>query len=351
MIPDPTNGHRRGGIPVSGSRWRDVRVRGEVLDGVVFRRCSFERVVLVHASLRGALLVECELNGLLLDGCDVTDLTLVECRGSGLEVSGGPFRSLVVTRCRLDTIGLGAEGDRFIVSEGDIGRLALGTGAERQRQLTVSGVEIDAFVAHGARWEQASLVGFDLTRLEAPQGRFGASSFIETRGDAADLSELAFARCNFFGSSLRGTRFRHARECMFAGCEMSDADLEGTDLEGAIFPEANLHGARMAKARINGALFPGAKLRGADLCDAAAARSVWTGADFRSACARRLDAPWGVFRNARMEGADFEGANLPHAELSGVDEVPGGAAPDHARRTTERQAERARSFARPEESC
>ena len=351
MIPDPSQGHRRAGIPVSGARWRSLRVRGEALDGIVFHRCVFDRVVLLGASLRGAMLVECELNGLVLDGCDVSDLTLAGCRGTGFELVGGPFRSLVATRCRFDAIEIGVKGDRLIVSEGTIGRLVLGAGAENQRQLTVTGAEVGEIAAPGASWEQASLVGFDLARLQAPRGRFRASSFIESRGDAADLSGLTFERCNFFASSLRGARIRYARECIFAACEMSDADLEGAELEGAIFPEAVLQGARMAEARIGGALFPEAIVRGADLRDAAAARSVWSGADLRGARARGLEAPWSVFRNARMEGMDLAGADLSHADLSGVDEALDGARLDHARRTTEHQAERERAFSRAAEPC
>ncbi len=351
MFPELADGHRRAGIPISGSRWRDRRVRGERLDGVIFHRCTFDRVALLHASLRGAMFLECELNGLVLDGCAVLDLTLSGCRGGGLRLTGAPFRSLVLTRCRLDTVELGAEGDRLIVSEGEIERLALGPGAERQHQLTVSGVEVGAIDAPDARWEQASLVGADLSRLAAPRGRFRASSFIEAGGDAADLSGLAFERCNFFGSVLGRARIRDARECIFANCLMAEADLEGAQLTGSIFPEAILEQARMARANIGGALFPNAKLRGADLTDARAARSVWTGADLTHAVARGLEAPWGVFRNARMEGTDVAGADLTDSDLHGVDQPLHGARLDRVRRTRGSQAERERGLSREEAPC
>ena len=351
MLPDLEQGRVRAGIPVSGAVFRDRRIRGERLDGVVFHRCAFDGVVLQDASLRGTTLVECELNDLVLDGCAVSDLTLAECRGGGFVLSGPPFRTLLVTRGRLDAVGIAAVGDRLIVSEGAIGRLTLGTGAERQHQLTVSGTEIGVIAAPAAHWEQASLVGFDLARLEAAQGRFRASSFIESDGVGADLSGLAFERCNFFSSALRGSRIREARECIFAACDLSGADLEGAALAGSIFPEAVLDGARMAGADLTGALFPGADLRRSDLGDARAARSVWTGADLRGARARRLAAPWGVFRNARMEGADVEGADLAHADLGGVEEALDGAGRDHARRSPERRAERDHPSAPAEEPC
>ena len=332
MFPDLAAGPRSAGLPVSGSRWSDRRVRGERLDGVVFHRCTFERVVLLHASLRNATFVDCELNGLDLDGCAVSEVTLAGCRGTGFRIRGAPFRLVVVSRGRFDTVEIGAEGDRLIVSEGAIERLTLGPGAERQHQLTVSGAEIGALEAPGASWEQASLVGADLTRLEAPGGRFRASSFIEARGDATDLSGFGFERCNFYGSSLRRARIRNARECIFAACEMGEADLEGADLGGSIFPEAALESARLAGADIAGALFPKAGLRGADLRRARAPRSVWAGADLRDAVARGLEAPWGVFRNARMAGADVDGADLTDADLHGVEETLAAARLDRARR-------------------
>ena len=262
----------------------------------------------------------------------MSSVTLAGCRGTGLRIGGAPFRLLVVSRCRFDAVELGAQGDRLIVSEGAIDRLTLGPGAERQHQLTVSGAEIGVIDAPGASWEQASLVGADLTRLQAPRGRFHASSFIEAGGDGADLSGLAFERCNFFGSSLRRARIRNAKACIFAECRMAEADLEGAELAGSIFPEATLESARMAGAELGGALFPKAKLRGADLRGARAPRSVWTGADLRDAALRGLKAPWGVFRNARMAGADVDGADLTDADLGGVEEALAGARLDGARR-------------------
>ena len=350
MLPDPARGHRSAGIPVTGARWRERRVESERLDGIIFHRCAFDRVVLARASLRGAMFVECELNGLVLDGCAVSDVTLASCRGSGIRIEGAPFRSLLATRCRLDAIEIGAEGDRLIVSEGEIGRLALGPGAERQHQLTVSGADIGAIDAPEARWDQASLVGADLARLDAPRGRFRASSFIEARGDAIDLSGLVFERCNFFASTLPRVRIRDAKECIFASCQMSEADLEGADLTGSIFPEAILERARMAGAGLAGALLPKANLRAADLSGARAARSVWTGADLRNALARGLEAPWGVFRNASMEGTDVAGADLTDTDLYGVAETLEGARLDRARRMTQRQAERERAFSMKEEA-
>ena len=351
MVPDLEPGRLRAGIPVSGAIWRDRRVRGERLDGIVFHRCVFEDVVLVGASLRGATLVECELNGLVLDGCTVEDLTVAGCRGSGFVLAGPPFRSLVATRCRLDAVVVAAEGDRLIVAEGAIGRLALEPGAERQHQLTVSGAEIGVVTAPGASWEQASLVAFDLARLDAAKGRFRASSFIESKGAGADLSGLSFERCNFFGSALRGFRVREARECIFAACDMSGADLEGAELAGSIFPESVLDGARMAGATLSGALFPKADLRKADLSDARAERSVWTGADLRGVRARRLEAPWGVFRDARLQGADVEGASFVHADLGGVEASLDGACLEHARRTAGRGAGHAHADPPVEPPC
>ena len=336
MLPDPAQGHRRAGIPVSGATWRDRHIRGERLDGIVFHRCTFDAVVLTDASLRGAMLVECEVNGLVLDGCEVADLTLANCRGAGVRLERAPFASVTLARCRLDSVDIDAGGERLIVSEGVIGRLAFGPRAERQHQLTVSGAEIETIVAPGARWEQASLVGADLTRLHAPRGRFRASSFIESEGDGADLSGFVLERCNFFASSLRGIRIRDARECIFAACAMEDADLEGAELGGSIFPEAGLERARLAGAKLGGALFPKANLRGADLRGAGAARSVWTGADLEGATARGLEAPWGVFRDARMAGMDVAGADLSDADLHGVEEALDGACLERARRTAQR---------------
>jgi uncharacterized protein YjbI with pentapeptide repeats len=77
------------------------------------------------------------------------------------------------------------------------------------------------------------------------------------------------------GLTLSCAQFTDAR---FAGADLSECDLEGMVLPGAVFGDADL-----TKALLTGSQMPGADFSGACLRSAGLAEIAWEGADLRGA--------------------------------------------------------------------
>lgn len=89
------------------------------------------------------------------------------------------------------------------------------------------------------------------------------------------------------------------------GCDLTEADLRGLDLDGAALAGADLRNAELTDASLRGADLSGADLRGVALHEVNI-----TGADLREADLRHLDADFDLefvtLIGVRMEGARFK---------------------------------------------
>jgi hypothetical protein len=91
--------------------------------------------------------------------------------------------------------------------------------------------------------------------------------------------------------------------------DLSGADLSGANLSGADFSGADFSGANLRKTNFSGANFSGANLNGVDFYEA----------DLRNAHLSGLDLSGGeMLRGADLSGADLSGANLTSADLRNV---------------------------------
>ena len=137
-----------------------------------------------------------------------------------------------------------------------------------------------------------------------PKRRIG---YVERRFPGTEQAEAAVNRLSttllvFFGAVAAAHAFdpsavdslRNNNHC--AKCDLSGADLGGTDLTGAGLAGADLSAADLRKALLIGANLSGANLRKADLGGA-------------------------LLEDADLAGADLTGAKLTAARLSGVDLV------------------------------
>ena len=167
----------------------------------------------------------------------------------------------------------------------------------------------------------------------------------------ADLVSDKDVRAGDSSLNLRGRDLRYARfdrsdlhQADMTGANISDASFEGADLRGAAlhcgnldemiltdnraaarcvmarnvnFGSTNLEGVRLAGADLRGANFLSADITGGDL-----SYTLATGANFRGAKLDRADmtgvvhAEGASFLYASMQGADLTGAQLQGAELS-----------------------------------
>ena len=338
---DAHGAHRTAGIPVVGTAWRDTEIRGDDIAGVIFQDCVLERVRLCETDLWQTMFVDTRFEDCEFVDCRLLRTQWVKCSGAGLRITGGhgeaqgEFSEAVFSECRFRDLAIRRSGDRLVLGNCAVGRLAFDDEGCRQTALTVSDCTFDAVAAENAAWTSASLVAVDLAGWSVGGGVFEQCMFVQSSAAGRDLSGVRFDRCNLFKSDLREARVRQAPGSIFAECDCADADFAGAELDGALFAKTSAPGARFTGASLTNGMFPDAELAGADFGQAVAGHSVWTGADLSGADLSGMDAYRATFRNARLEGAHVQGARLVEADLHGVDASLDGADVRDARGTTE----------------
>ncbi len=178
--------------------------------------------------------------------------------------------------------------------------------------------------------------GKDLTNLDLAGLDFKAAIMAKANLYGADLSSA-----NLKGTDLSGARLDRAivSRADFTGANMAGASflrpsiytsLDYDPAETPKFVNANLKGAILI-ARLDGADFSGANLEGATIGPANAADDTlvtrssrmiatnFTGANLSGAVFRFVDFSYGRFAGANLAGASLMGANLAKADLTGAD--------------------------------
>jgi uncharacterized protein YjbI with pentapeptide repeats len=122
----------------------------------------------------------------------------------------------------------------------------------------------------------------DLSCTDLRGARLGYTSLVN-----ASFSESNLDRADFDGSDLRNSSFWHARlrRASFGGANLQNSYFAHADMLGAFLSGADLSWARMQNANLHGVRF------GRLVIDGAA-----------------------VFPETNLDGADFRGARLEHAE-------------------------------------
>jgi beta-lactamase regulating signal transducer with metallopeptidase domain len=98
------------------------------------------------------------------------------------------------------------------------------------------------------------------------------------------------------------------------GVNLSEANLEGANLENA-----KLMGADLKEANLKNAILTGAKLQGANLKEATLEGTVFTGAELTGADLKEVDLTGKDLRGIRLIGANLKEASLKRADLREAD--------------------------------
>jgi uncharacterized protein YjbI with pentapeptide repeats len=199
------------------------------------------------------------------------------------------------------------------------------------RAADMTAREVTALLFHASAAAPVSIEGRDLTGLDL---------------SGLDFKSARLARTKFFRADLTGANLAHAD---LAGAQLDRATLVGTDFSGADltgalirlphavgspnfdaasaprFHNANLSRARLV-ARLDGADFRGANLAHANLGpygdftqNTLARRSVLVACNFANADLRGADFSEAILRFANFRNATLSNANLAHADISQAD--------------------------------
>jgi uncharacterized protein YjbI with pentapeptide repeats len=125
-----------------------------------------------------------------------------------------------------------------------------------------------------------------------------------------DLQGLDLAGTNFVEANLQGADLRAAnlRQVDLSGANLTNANLRNADLSEAQLIGANLTGADLGGTRLSGANLTGAILDRADLTAVDLTEAALQGASFGEA----------KLTNTRLNGANLNGLQLAKANLSGA---------------------------------
>ena len=346
---DPYGAHRTAGIPVIGGLWRDTEIDGDDIAGMIFQDCVLERVRLVRTSLWQTMFVNCRFEDCEFEDCRLFRTQWVECTGSGFRIAEGEFAEAVFSKCAFRELVVERAGDRVVLGQCRLGRLAFNGDGCAQRGLSMSECTFDAVAAESVSWQGATAVGLDFAPWSLTNAVFERCMFVEAEAAGLDFSNVRFDACNLVKGNFRGARFRNAPGSILAESDCADADFVGAELTGTLFAKTSAPGARFAGAKLNNAMFPDSSLVKADFSGAEAQQSVWAGADLTDANFERVDAYRSSFRNTILAGTRMDGARLVEADLHGVEQSLDGANLMGARKTIDWRAERATEARRPPE--
>ena len=330
---DPVSAHLRAGMPITGLGWSDYETEGDVFDGVVFYRCTFERVRMRGVSFWQAMFVECRFEDCVFTDCRFFRTQWAKCEGTHVVIRGGELSESNFAECTLNVLEIEQSGDRIGLQGVEAERLVFSGAGLEQHAAAIVDCTFSEVCAENARWMAVSAVNASLEPWRLTNAVLTQCVLIECRAPGLDFSRVTFDRCNLHRSNLAGATLRSAAGSLFSETGLENADLCGADLEGALFAGAQASGARFARARLAGALFPEAVLARADFTDAVAEKSVWTGADLRGAVLDGVNAFRASFRDARLDDASVDGARFVEADLHGVEASLTGADTTDARET------------------
>lgn len=131
----------------------------------------------------------------------------------------------------------------------------------------------------------------------------------------ADRPRILLPRTYLWGADLEGAQLDRA---VFIWAELTQANFDGAALHGAFLHDANLMMASFEKAQARGTHFVQVDATRADFTGADLKASSFEGAKCRSTIFAQANLRGASLVKANLEGASFDRANLQGADLSGV---------------------------------
>jgi uncharacterized protein YjbI with pentapeptide repeats len=296
--------HRRGESladrDLTGARLAGIDLSGANLEGALLEGCNLSQANLSRANLRRAVLVRANLTGATLDGANLKGANLSKAECNGASFLDCDLEEALLLKLKLVSTSLeGVNLRRAMVHETEFERCSL----SRARADGVLFKELDLTATNfrGASLKDATFLTCVLDQADFTEGQLCTTTFLECRGTRA-----IFARVK--GKSLRAVIGTELVECDFRGAELEAACFRGTKLAGSDFtdakaPMADFSESNMQRCRLYHIIAQQSLFIRTDLT-----QSNVVGADLRGA----------LLSKAILKGTDLRGANLYQADLAMV---------------------------------
>lgn len=181
--------------------------------------------------------------------------------------------------------------------------------------IDLNGVDLRKVNLYGAHLRSVNLSGADLRGASAHYVEFDDLKSVQ--GDGADLSHAYFydaADCSFRQAILSEAWFSFGQPRKYEKCDFTEAKLNKLRGDRSQFIDCVFAGSDLSDAEIRQAHFLRANLAGADLSRAHCSKCQFDGSNLERAVLVRTD-----LRDASLVNADLRNADLHEAVLSGAD--------------------------------
>jgi len=171
----------------------------------------------------------------------------------------------------------------------------------------------------------------DVERMTAARESFAGCDLSELDLEDLDLSGLDFSRADLSECFLSDSNLSGAVcfETNFEGADLSYVNLEGAVLDGATFTDAIMEDANFRRSSIENTNFAHLDLKKLDFSGASGRGAYFNGADLTEADFSDANLPQcdfcdsillkANFTNARLQAAQFEKVNAQHTRFQGAD--------------------------------
>jgi uncharacterized protein YjbI with pentapeptide repeats len=273
------------GVDLTGADLRKFDLRGANLDGAMMEAVCLDGVDLSEATARGTLLAHASFERARADDCDFSGANL------------GKARFVDGSACRANFTGA-------ILWETDFTRASL----------------------RGARFVDVEALYIKLAGADLSEAVLDELLLYQTDLSGATLIKASIHGTQFLENTMVATNFAGARGhgAVFLKMQGEGLSFDGADLTGAAFvqepklPRASMRGATLIKVFAHAADFTGADLSQANLDGSELGRSTFQGANLRGVKAREAGLRFADLSQAQVVGADLRGALLANATAYGT---------------------------------
>lgn len=336
---DPVGAHRNAGVPMADITWSNETFQNDDIAGMTFTNCVLENVQLIGGNLEQTMFLNCRFVNCTFQDCRLYQTRWVDCKGDGFLITGGFLSESVITSCNLKQLTIEQSGYQLVLAENHLNKLVFNGDGCQQRDMVISGCQINTALAENARWKGVSVVGLNLSDWALKGAHIEQSSMVQTQAEGLDLSDILFRSCNLYQSNFKKARIQSAESCIFAECELEELNCKDAQLKGILCAKSKAQKSCFDGADIENALFPNTDLTEASFVSAKAKQGVFMNAILTNANLQSLYAYRGCFRHAVMDGAQVDQAYLAETDLHGVEAILDGADTTNSRGTLEWRAE------------
>lgn len=287
------------GMNLAAVVFEDVDFTGSILQQTdfsecVFTDCRFTASAFVKTDLRFAIFNKCVATSCQFDSIQAFSTQFVETDFTDSRFSG---------QCEQSTF-------KDCILENSV------IAFDVNRNNTIAGCKMRGAVFQGDL-DQLTLFRLDLSESHFDSQHLRQVVFFESQAVGIDLQGKNLTGSQFIDADLTGVNFSQSdlTQCSLKGCALQQAVFLRTEAPNALFPEADLSGADFRESNLTQTIWVGAVLNEADLSRTRLSMSVFQRAQCLETVFDEADLEYADFSYATLVGSQFRGAKFNRTNM------------------------------------